>query len=218
MAYDLEEQEQLADLKAFWNKYGNLLTWVLIVVLGSYAAWNFWNYHQRNQAADASVLYEELQKSLADKDNVKVQRIAADVESKFGSTAYGAMAALSAAKGAFDANDLKTAKVQLQWAIDHGTDEYKSIAKLRLAGVLLDEKAYDDGLKLLATNFLPQFAGAVADRKGDIFVAQNKLAEARTAYQAALTAMDNKNPGRKLVELKLESIGGTVAPPPKAAA
>ena len=212
MAYDLEEQEQLADLKAFWNKYGNLLTWVLIVVLGSYAAWSFWNYRQRNQAADASVLYEELQKSLTDKDNVKVQRIAADLEAKFGSTAYGAMAALAAAKGAFDANDLKTARTQLQWAVDHGNDEYKSIAKLRLAGVLLDEKAYDDGLKLLATDFLPQFAGSVADRKGDILVAQNKLAEARAAYQAALAAMDSKSPGRKLVELKLESIGGAVAP------
>ena len=222
MAYDLEEQEQLAELKAFWNKYGNLLTWVLIAVLGSYAAYNFWNYRQRTQASDASVLYEELQKSLTDKDNVKVQRIAADVESKFGATAYGAMAALVAAKGAFDAGDLKTAKAQLQWAVDHGNDEYKSIAKLRLAGVLLDEKAYDDGLKLLAGEFLPQFAGAVADRKGDIFVAQNKLAEARTAYLAALAAMDSKSPGRKLVELKLESIGGTaggtVAPAPKAAA
>jgi predicted negative regulator of RcsB-dependent stress response len=225
MAYDLEEQEQLADLKAFWNKYGNLLTWVLIAVLGSYAAYNYWNYHQRTQAADASVLYDELQRSLNDKDNAKVQRIAADVENKFGSTTYGAMAALAAAKGAFDANDLKTAKTQLQWAIDHGNAEYKSIAKLRLAGVLLDEKAYDDGLKLLAGDFLPQFAGPVADRKGDFFVAQNKLAEARTAYQAALSAMDGKNPGRRLVELKLESIGGTAggtagaaAPAPKSPA
>jgi predicted negative regulator of RcsB-dependent stress response len=217
MAYDLEEQEQLADLKAFWNKYGNLLTWVLIVVLGSYAAYNFWTYHQRSQASDASVLYEELQKSLADKDNAKVQRIAADVETKFGATAYGPMAALAAAKGAFDANDLKAAKTQLQWVVEHGNDEYKSIAKLRLAGVLLDEKAYDEGLKLLATEFVPQFAGSVADRKGDILVAQNKLAEARTAYLAAIAAMDSKNPGRKLVELKLESIGGTV-PTPKAPA
>ena len=213
MAYDLEEQEQLAELKAFWNKYGNLLTWALIIVLGSYAAYNFWTYRQRNQASDASVLYEELQKSLTDKDNAKVQRIAADVESKFGSTAYGPMAALAAAKGAFDANDLKAAKAQLQWVIEHGNDEYKSIAKLRLSGVLLDEKAYDEGLKLLATDFVPQFAGSVADRKGDILMAQNKLAEARTAYQAAIAAMDSKNPGRKLVELKLESIGGAVATP-----
>ncbi len=213
MAYDLEEQEQLAELKAFWNKYGNLLSWVLIIVLGSYAGYNFWTYHQRSQAADASGLYEELQKSLTDKDNAKVQRIAGDVESRFGGTAYAQMAALAAAKGAFDANDLKTAKTQLQWVVEHGNDEYKSIAKLRLAGVLLDEKAYDEGLKLLNTEFVPQFAGAVADRKGDILVAQNKLAEARTAYQAALAAMDKKNPGRQLVQVKLESIGGTVETP-----
>jgi predicted negative regulator of RcsB-dependent stress response len=213
MAYDLEEQEQLADLKAFWTKYGNVLSWVLIIALASYAGYNFWNHHQRTQAADASALYEEQQKSLGDKDNAKVQRIAADIESKFGGTAYGQMAALTAAKGAFDANDMKTAKTQLQWVVEHGTDDYKSIAKLRLAGILLDEKAYDEGLKLLATEFVPQFAGAVADRKGDILVAQNKLAEARTAYQAALAAMDKKNPGRQLVQVKLESIGGTVETP-----
>lgn len=213
MAYDLEEQEQLAELKAFWNKFGNLLTWVLIIALASYAGYNFWTYRQRSQAADASVLYEELQKSLTENDNAKVQRIAADIESKFGATAYAQMAALGAAKGAFDASDLKSTKAQLQWVVEHGTEEYQSIAKLRLAGVLLDEKAYADGLKLLATDFLPQFAGSVADRKGDFLVAQNKLVEARAAYLAALAAMDGKNPGRKLVELKLESIGGTVATP-----
>lgn len=217
MAYDLEEQEQLASLKAFWNQYGNLLTWVLIVALGSYAGYNYWNSHQRTEAAEASGLYDELNKSLAAKDNAKVQRIAGDVESKFGASVYAQMSALAAAKSAFDANDLKTAKAQLQWVLEHGNDEYKSIAKLRLSGVLLDEKAYDEGLKLLATDFLPQFSGAVADRKGDILVAQNKLAEARTAYQAALEAMDKKNPGRQLVQLKLDAIGGGTAAPKAAA-
>jgi len=217
MAYDLEEQEQLASLKAFWNQYGNLLTWVLIVALGSYAGYNYWNSHQRTEAAEASGLYDELNKSLAAKDNAKVQRIAGDVESKFGSSVYAQMSALAAAKSAFDANDLKTAKAQLQWVVEHGNDEYKSIAKLRLSGVLLDEKAYDEGLKLLATDFLPQFSGAVADRKGDILVAQNKLAEARTAYQAALEAMDKKDPGRQLVQLKLDAIGGGTAAPKAAA-
>ncbi len=213
MAYDHEEQEQLASLKAFWSQFGNLLTWVMIIALAAYAGYNFWNYNKRSKAADASGLYQELQNSVTDKDNAKVQRIAADVETRFGGTAYAQMAALTAAKAAFDANDLKTAKAQLQWVVEHGNDEYKSIAKLRLAGVLLDEKAYDEAIKLLGTEFVPQFAGAVADRKGDILVAQNKLAEARTAYQAALAAMDKKNPGRQLVQLKLESIGGTVATP-----
>lgn len=217
MAYDLEEQEQLAELKAFWNKFGNLISWVLIIALAGYAGYNFWNQHQRSQAADASGLYEEMRLALSTNDNAKVQRIAADVESKFGGTAYAQMAALGAAKGAFEANDLKAAKTQLQWVIEHGSDEYKSIAKLRLAGVLLDEKSFDEALKLLGTEFAPQFAGSVADRKGDVLVAQNKLVEARAAYTAALAAMDPKSPGRKLVEVKLESIGGTVAAPKAAA-
>jgi predicted negative regulator of RcsB-dependent stress response len=217
MAYDLEEQEQIDSLKAFWTKWGNLLTWVLIAVLGSYAAYNYWNYYQRNQAVEASALYDQLQVAVTAKDNAKIQRIAADVESRYKRSTYAQMSALAAAKSAFDANDLKTAKARLQWVVDNGNDEYQSIAKLRLAGLLLDEKAYDEGLKLLGTTFLPAFAAEVADRKGDILVAQNKIAEARAAYQAALDAMDTKHPGRQLVVLKFEAIGGTV-PAPKAAA
>ena len=171
MAYDLEEQEQIATFKAFWSKYGNIITWVLILALGSYAAYNFWNSHKRSQATEASALYDELQASLEAKDNAKVQRVAGDIQAKYEGTAYAPMAALAGAKAAFDANDLKTAKAQLQWAVDHGNDEYKSIAKLRLSGVLLDEKAYDQALKLLGTDFLPQFAAEVNDRKGDVLVA-----------------------------------------------
>jgi predicted negative regulator of RcsB-dependent stress response len=212
MAYDLEEQEQIASIKAWWNQYGNQLTWVLIVALASYAAWTGWNTYQRNQSTQASQLYEELQKAVAAKDNAKVQRAAADIGSKFGKTAYAQMAALTAAKSAFDANDLKIAKEQLQWVINNGSsDEYKAIAKIRLAGVLLDEKAYDEGLKLLSSGIPSQFDADVADRKGDILVAQNKIADARTAYQVALDKMDQKNPGRQLIQLKLDAIGGATA-------
>lgn len=217
MAYDLEEQEQLASLKAFWNQYGNLLTWLAIIVLGSYAGYNYYNYYQRNQAAEASGLYEEMQKSLTAKDNAKVQRIAGDIESKYARSAYAQMSALAAAKSAFDANDLKTAKARLQWVIEHGNDEYRSVARLRLSGVLLDEKAYDEALKVLDGAVLPQFAGAAADRKGDVLLAQDKVAEARAAYQAALDAMDKKDPGRQLVQVKLEAIGGAPAAPKAAA-
>ena len=212
MAYDLEEQEQIASIKAWWNQYGNLVTWLLIVVLGGYAAWTGWNYYQRNQALQASQLYDELQKSVTAKDNAKVQRAAGDMEEKFGGTAYAQMSALVAAKSAFDANDVKVAKAQLQWVIDHGADEeYKAISKIRLSGILLDEKAYDEGLKLLAGDFSTHFASVVADRRGDILVAQNKIDDARAAYQLALDKADQKNPGRQLIQLKLDAIGGPAA-------
>jgi predicted negative regulator of RcsB-dependent stress response len=209
MAFDLEEQEQLETLKAWWNQYGNLVTWLITIALAGYAAWSGWNWYQRNQSVQAAQLYEELQKSVAAKDAAKVQRAATDMEEKFGRTAYAEMSAMFAAKTAFDAGDLKTAKAQLQWVVDHGSDdEYKSLAKIRLAGILLDEKAYDDGLKLLSGEFPAQFAGAVADRKGDILVAQNKIADARAAYQSALDKTDKKDPARQLIELKLDAIGG----------
>jgi predicted negative regulator of RcsB-dependent stress response len=131
------------------------------------------------------------------------------MEDKFGGTAFAHMAALMAAKSAFEANDLKTAKAQLQWVINKGNDrEYIALAKIRLAGVLLDEKSYDEALKVLSDDFPAAFAAVVADRKGDILVAQNKIAEARTAYQLALDKMDARNPGRQLIQLKLNAIGG----------
>jgi predicted negative regulator of RcsB-dependent stress response len=218
MAYDLEEQEQIANFKAFWNRYGNLISWVLIIALGGYAAYNFWNAHQRTQAVEASALYDQLVTAAEGGDNAKAQRYAADIESKYASAPYAQMAALAAAKAAFDANDTKAAKTHLQWAVDHGNDEYKSVARLRLAGVLLDEKAYDQALAALNGDILPQFAAEAADRKGDVLAAQNKLAEARAAYQAALEKMDAKHPGRQLVQIKLDAIGGAPAAQSKAPA
>jgi predicted negative regulator of RcsB-dependent stress response len=211
MAYDLEEQEQLATLKAWWNQYGNLVTWLLIAALAAYAAWSGWNYYQRTQSAQAGQLYEEMQKAIAAKDNAKVQRAAADMTEKFSRSAYAQMGALAAAKSAFDANDLKAAKAQLQWVIEHGSDEYKTIARIRLAGILLDEKAFDDGLKLLAGDFPEQFSGAIADRKGDILAAQGKIEDARAAYKLAVDKTDEKNPARQLIQLKLDALGGALA-------
>jgi predicted negative regulator of RcsB-dependent stress response len=216
MAYDLEEQEQIATFKAFWARYGNLITWVLILALGSFAAYNFWNSHTRKQSVEASALYDEQTDALVAKDNAKSQRIASDIQSKFKRTVYAQMSALAAAKTAFEANDLKTAKTQLQWVIDNGNDEYKSLAQLRLAGVLLDEKNFDGALKLLEGKFLPQFAAEVADRKGDVLAAQNKIVDARAAYVAALAAMGPKHPGSQLVRIKLEAIGGTAPAAPAA--
>ena len=209
MAYDLEEQEQIDTLKSWWKQYGNLVTWLLIAALGAYAAWSGWNYYQRSQSAQAGQLYDEITRAVAAKDTARVLRGATDMREKFSRTAYAEMAALTAAKAAFDANDLNGAKAHLQWVVDSGRDEeYRALARIRLAGVLLDEKAYEEGLKVLSGEVPAAFAGVVADRRGDLLMAQNKIAEARSAYQEALQKSDAKSPGRQLIQLKLDAIGG----------
>jgi len=212
MAYNLEEQEQIDQLKAWWKQYGNLVTWSLIIVLSIYSAWTGWKYYQRSQAVQASQLYEELSKAVTSKDNAKVQRAATDMESKFSGTAYAQIAGLIASRSAYEAGELKAAKTQLEWVAANAIDdEYKAMAKIRLAGILLDEKAYDEGIKLLAGEFPAAFTALVADRKGDILAAQNKLEDARTAYQLALDKTDKNDPGRPLIQMKLDGIGGSPA-------
>jgi len=212
MAYNLEEQEQIESLKAWWKRYGNVITWVIVAALLAYSAVAGWRYYQRNQAAQASQLFEEVQKSVIAKDNAKVQRVAKDMEDKFGRTVYAPMTAMLAAKTAIDASDTAAAKEQLQWVIDSGKDEaYKAIARVRLAGVYLDEKDYESGMKTLAADFPEQYVGMAEERKGDILIAQNKVDEARAAYKKALEKTDEKDPARQLIELKLDAVGGSEA-------
>ena len=211
MLFRSEEQEQLATLKAWWNQYGNLVTWVLTAALLAYAGWSGWKYYQRDQTSKGELLYEEIVKAADAKDQAKVSRAAEDIKDKFSSTPYAQMGALTAAKSAFEADDMKAAKAHLQWVLEHGrSDEFKAVARIRLAGVLLDEKAYDDGLKVLDWDFPEQFAALVADRKGDLLFAQNKTDEARKAFQTALDKTEIKNPARQLIQLKLDALGGSL--------
>lgn len=212
MAFDHEEQEQLATLKAWWKQYGNLVSWVLAAVLLAYAGWTGWNTYERNQSAQAAVLYDELQKAAQTKDNAKVQRVAGDLQDKYSRTAYAQMSGLTAARSAWDAGDAKLTKERLLWVSEHGRDdEFKVIARIRLAGVLADEKNFDEALKLLSAEAPAQFASALADRRGDVLVAQQKKDDARAAYRQALEKSDPKNPARQLIQLKLDALGGDAA-------
>lgn len=205
---DLEEQEQLDELKHFWKSYGNLITWALIVVFGAIAAWNGWQYWQRTQAAQASAMYEEVERAATAGEMQRVERAFSDVKDKFGGTTYAHQAGLLAAKTFAEKGNLDAAKAALAWVADKSPDEgYQATARLRLAGILADSKAYDEALKQLSAAFPPEFGGLVADRRGDIFNLQGKKTEARTEYLKAWRALDERAEYRRLVEVKLAALG-----------
>jgi len=207
-----DEQESIESVKAWWARWGNATTWILLVAVIAAACWNGWNWWQRHQAAEAAALYGRLQEvsGAGDKtDKATVARIAADMEDKYSGTAYAQMTALAAAKALYAAGDEPGAKAQLQWAVDHAKDdEFKQIAKLRLASLLLDEKAYDAGLAEL-NDPSDAFKGVVADRRGDLLAAQGKRDDARTAYKLALDSLPkNDASARQLIQFKLDALGG----------
>ena len=205
---NLEEQEQLDEIKHFWKNYGNLITWALIVVFGAIAAWNGWQYWQRSQAAQASALYEEVERAATGGDMTRLERAFTDMKDKFGRTTYAHQAGLLAAKTFAEKGNVDAAKSALLWVADKASDEgYQASARLRLAAVLAEAKAYDDALKQLAGDFPAQFAGLVADRRADIYNLQGKKAEAKVEYLKAWRALDERGEYRRLVEVKLTALG-----------
>jgi predicted negative regulator of RcsB-dependent stress response len=205
---DLEEQEQLDQLKAFWKQYGNLVTWVLVLVLGAFAAWNGWNLYQRDQGAKAGSLYDELDRAAQEGDSDRATRIFADMKDRYPRATFTQQAGLVAARVAAEKGQYDSAIASLGWVADKaGEDGYRSIARLRLAGLLLDTKKYEEALRQLDGVDAPEFAALAADRRGDILLTQGKSAEAQAAYLKAWTAMDPKIDYRHLVEAKLNLLG-----------
>ena len=209
---DLEEQEQLDQLKAFWKRYGNLLTWLLIVLLGAYAAWNGWNYWQRDQAAKSSAMFDQLDKAAQAGDVDQASRVFADMKERYPRTAFTEQGGLMAAKVQFEKGKVDAALETLNWVGTNAIEvEYQSIAKLRAAGILLDQKKYDDALKQLDAATAPNFVALVGDRRGDVLLAQGKKEEAKAAYAKAWKAMDSTVDYRRLIDAKLTALGAAPA-------
>ena len=213
---DLEEQEQLDELKAFWKKYGNLITWLLVAVLGCYAAWNGWNWYQRDQAGKASSMYDQLDKAAAAGDVDQATRVFADMKGRFPGTAYTEQGGLLAAKLQFEKGKPDEALATLGWVESNAAEsEYQTVARLRAAGILLDQKKFDEALKRLDAIVLKdgasEFGALVADRRGDVLLAQGKTEDAKAAYTKAWQAMDAKVDYRRLIDAKLTALGAAPA-------
>ena len=205
---DLEEQEQLDELKHFWKQYGNLITWALIAVLGTFAAWNGFQYWQRTQAAQSAVMFDEIERAVQAGETERIERALADMKDRFGSTAYAHQAGLLVAKTHLEKGNADAARSALAWVAEKATDPgYQAIARLRLAGILLEKKSYDEAVLQLSGVFPKDFEGLVADRRGDILMVQGKKAEAKTEYEKAWKALDERADYRRLVEVKLNALG-----------
>ncbi len=207
--YDLDEQERLDELKAWWKRWGSLVMFGLAVVIAAAAGWRYWQNHTATQSLEAATVYEKLTQSLAANDAKAAHEAGAMLIEQYEGTAYAPRAALLLAKLNVGAKDMKSAQTKLEWAVANSKEPaVKDLARLRLAAVQLDQNQYDAALKTLSATHSDAFAFRFHDLRGDVLLAQGKPAEARAAYQAAFGKMAEDNPYRNIVELKLDALGG----------
>jgi predicted negative regulator of RcsB-dependent stress response len=205
---DLEEQEQLDQLKHFWKQYGNLITWALIAVLGAVAAWNGYHAWQRNQSVQAAAMFDEVEKVVRSGDVQKAERAFSDMKDRFAKATYTQQAGLLVAKMTYEAGKVDAAKSTLNWLVENAADKgYASVARLRLSAILVEAKAYDEALKVLGTGVAQEFSALADDRRGDVYALLDKKAEAKAEYQKAFKAFDEQSEYRRLVVVKLNALG-----------
>ena len=210
MALDLEEQEQVAELKAWWRQHGNFIVAVILAAALAFAGWQGWRWYSASQATQAAGVFDSLVKAAQGGDAKALRDSAGTLIESYPRTLYAAMGALVAARFHYDRNDLKAARAQLEWAVDKASsDDFRDLARLRLAAVLMDEKAYDEALKLLDAKHGAAYESQYAALRGDILVAKNQPAEARAAYKLALDKAGREQGAfRETVRMRLEALGG----------
>jgi predicted negative regulator of RcsB-dependent stress response len=210
MALDLEEQEQVAELRAWWQQHGTLIVVVIVAAAVALAGWQGWRWYQASQATAAGALYDAVARGAQANDAKAVRDASGALIENYSRTLYATMGALTAARFHFDQGDLKSAKVQLEWAVEHSpTDDFRDLARLRLAAVLIEEKAYDEALRRLDEAHGAAYDAQYAALRGDALVAKNDAAQARAAYKLALEKADSGNAAfRESVRMRLEALGG----------
>ena len=207
-SYDFEEQERIAELKAWWEDNRWYVIGAIAAVILGFAAYRGWQYWSAREAEDAAAMYTPVAEAAKANDAKRILDASAALRSKHPGSFYASEAALVAAKAAFEAGNLEEARKQLEWVMNDGVEEHRGVARLRIAAVLLEQKKFDDALKILDGNKDEAFVPLVADMRGDIMLAQGRTDEARASYKLAMEKSDPRNPVRAIAETKLNALGG----------
>ena len=216
MPLDLEEQEQLDSLKAFWEKYRSLIMGLVTAVLFVFAAYNGWQWWKNSQATEAGKLYETMMGSIEKGNKEQSLQAADDLQKQFAATSYAPMASLIAAKLAADAGDAAKSQAYLRWVAEKAAnDGYKALGKLRLATALMDEgsaKSLAEADAILKGKPTLGFEPLWLERRGDWYLVQGKNADARANYLQAWKLLEKSKEfpqeARSLLKVKLDAVGG----------
>lgn len=207
--YDLEEQESIDSLKAWWGQYGRLVIAAAIAFVIGVGGVQFWRHQKEQKAIAAATSFVALEQAVLANDAKKSVELARKLAADFDGTAYSARGAILAAKVSFEAGDAKTAEELLRGAVASATEEpVRALANLRLSAVLLDLGKHDEAIKAVSQPPSESFAALFADARGDVLVAQGKIDEAKGAYQMALDKLPKANGWRNVVEIKRDALGG----------
>lgn len=208
MAFDVQNQEQIASARTFWQKWGRLIVTLFVVFIMAYLGFKGDSYLQYQQAEKASVAYEQVEMAAVANDIAQLEVSVKRLQKDFVSSAYATRGSLILARAAFENGDLLMARSALEWVLGHSKEEsVKAVARLRLASLLLDQKNYTAAIVELERSRPFGFDAFFLDLKGDVLVAKGAPASARDAYKSALSKLSSDSLQYQFTQMKLDALG-----------
>jgi predicted negative regulator of RcsB-dependent stress response len=202
--YDTEE-EQVEALKRWWKENGTSTIVGVAVGIAFILGWNYWQGHKKDQAAQASAIYDQLLKAVDEDKKDTIDKLAGRIQEQFGTTEYAAYSGLLQAKLKARQGDFAAAKEVLKNVAAKSNKELSNIAKIRLVRLMLSTGEYEQGLQLINdvdAEAGSSFSGNYDELVGDLYVALDRQDEARTSYQNALR---NGHPS-PLLQFKIDDL------------
>lgn len=186
--YETEEQ-RIEALKRWWKENGTSTIVGVAVGIAIIIGWNYWQTHKKDQAVQASAIYDQLVKAASTDQKYTVDKLAKQLQENYPGTTYAAYSGLFQAKMKAQQDDLAGAKDILKKIAEGSDKELGHIARIRLVGLMLASGEYEQGLQIISQvdqSTTGKFADNYDELTGDLYVALDRLDEARTSYEKAL--------------------------------
>ena len=196
------DEEKAEELKAWWRENGNSIIVGVALAIAALFGWEYWKEHKLETAEAAATLYSESQDAA---DKTQADQVLQRLQNEYSATPYATMAALQTAKNHAEAGEYQQAADRLQWVLDNTAEaEYQDVANLRLARVLIAMEQPEKALAITEKTFASAYEPLLEELRGDIYAAQNKIDEARKAYERAI--LTNQGGSTEFIQMKLDNL------------
>ncbi|MCX8515108.1 MAG: tetratricopeptide repeat protein [Burkholderiales bacterium] len=206
--YDLQEQEQISNLKYFWQKGGKYIIGLVVLIIIAYIGNTLWNIHKQNQAAQAATVYALFEDGMKAESIVAVMGPVNQLQTEYPKTEYAAMASLEAAKFWWTLKNESEAMHLLNWVIDNAADKgLISIARIHLADAFIDQNNFTQAMDQLQASHEAAFDFMYYMKRGDLYVVKGQADRARDAYKEALAKVGNDVNLQQMIQMRIDVLG-----------
>ncbi len=202
------EEEQAEAIKKWWRENGKSIAAGIVIGITAIFGFRAYDTQTAQQAEAASMLYEQMLIASRANDTENMSIYAKRIIDGYESSSYATFATLMLAKIAAESGDLEQAEAHLRWVMKNNSQiEFNHVARLRLARVLISGNKLEMAADTLQVSKPGEFFARYEELRGDIFVKQDKIEEARQAYQKALANTAAAKAGQSILQMKLDNLG-----------